>query len=413
MPTDHPSDIARLNQILPILGRPAITTVFGTPVGALDGPIPSYIYSSPLILAGITARPLPSLENILARYDFIDNAGRGSAADDFVTGTAGADRIVVGAGGDIVDGAGGNDRIFGGSGRDILGGGDGNDRIVGGAGDDALNGGAGNDALFGGGGRDEMRGGAGNDNLFGHGGADRIRGGEGNDEISGGSASDRLYGDNGDDTIKGDTGNDTIEGGAGEDLIMGGSGRDQIYGGDGADRLYGESGRDLLVSGTRNGVDTTGQSFMDGGSGADTLRSNTDEGSIFLGGTGNDRTIGGGGDDIFVFRDGDGRDHIQNFGIGQTTSSLYNFQSPELQFSQFEGFDTLVIDKEGYDSFEDIENLVRVTRTGVTLLDFGDGDRLTFDDKSVFGGSVTGLPFDGIKLTEDNVIFGSAEDFIA
>jgi Ca2+-binding RTX toxin-like protein len=143
-----------------------------------------------------------------------------------VTGTDGADDILVGgsvravtvtangqtvAGGPfagvskiVVDAGSGNDRVTvtvpinstlngdddndtltGGPGNDVLNGGAGDDVLVGGDGDDALNGGDGNDALTGGGGVDAMRGEAGNDSIDAADGiADTlVDGGPGNDVI--------------------------------------------------------------------------------------------------------------------------------------------------------------------------------------------------------------------------------------
>ncbi len=415
MTTDSPQAIARLNQVLQVLGFDPITTVFGTPVYALDTPIPSYIYNSKLALAGIVERPyVLSLQEILDEYNFVAGGRNGTTSDDFLDGTTGADRIVARSGDDIVDGADGDDVIIGGGGRDALGGNSGDDSINAGTGNDYANGGAGNDTVFGGGGRDELLGGSGNDFLFGQGGADRIRGGDGNDSISGGNSHDSLMGGAGNDTLLGDNGRDTLNGDGGDDLLLGGAGADQLFGGGGNNRMFGGSGNDNLVSGPRNGVENFGTSIMDGGTGSDVLRSNSEDGAVFLGNVGNDRNIGGAGDDIFVFRDGDDRDVVQNFGVGQTTTSLYSFNAPDVSFSQAEGFDTLVIDKDGYDSFDDIEDLIRVTNDGKTIINFGDGDRLTFINESIFGGSVLGLPGGntGSNLSAENVIFGSSDDFI-
>ncbi len=50
-----------------------------------------------------------------------------------MTGTAGNDLIIASSGADVIDGAGGNDCILGGGGADTITGGDGNDVCLGGA----------------------------------------------------------------------------------------------------------------------------------------------------------------------------------------------------------------------------------------------------------------------------------------
>lgn len=79
-------------------------------------------------------------------------------------------------------------------------------------------------------------------------------------------------------------------GGNGQDILSGRSGRDELSGGNGVDRLFGMAGGDRLDGG--NGAD-----ILDGGVGADVL-------------------TGGRGADRFVFRPGDGRDIVTDFGNG-------------------------------------------------------------------------------------------------
>ncbi|MTB09551.1 MAG: hypothetical protein F2932_02365 [Actinobacteria bacterium] len=125
-----------------------------------------------------------------------------------VTGTSGADVIVVrGAGIHTVNAGSGNDVICGSIGNDRINAGAGNDYIAGNAGIDTLAGGAGNDVIAGGSGPDSISGGAGNDSIKGESGSDSLAGNAGNDRISG------------------DAGNDTLSGGAGGDNLDGGAGK--------------------------------------------------------------------------------------------------------------------------------------------------------------------------------------------
>ncbi len=211
----------------------------------------------------------------------------GGAKNDWLFGGAGADLLRGQGGDDVLTGGGGNDSLYGSIGDDILydsvgsntfdGGdgedyiiaGDGNDAIKGGEGDDIIDAGGGNDVARGGGGNDDMAGwdgddrmygDAGDDRVFGRIGNDRLYGGEGNDDINGGGGDDRLYGEGGDDRLAGD---DFVDAG-GNDRLYGGEGNDRLEGIMGTDRLYGEAGDDLLIAGVG------GQSYMDGGEGADT-----------------------------------------------------------------------------------------------------------------------------------------------
>ncbi|WP_118135078.1 M10 family metallopeptidase C-terminal domain-containing protein [Oceanicella sp. SM1341] len=89
-------------------------------------------------------------------------------------GTAGNDRLLGSDGADEMSGLAGNDLLLGGAGNDMLCGQAGQDRILGGDGDDLLSGGAGDDRIYGNDGIDRLVGGLGADVLGGGGGADRF-----------------------------------------------------------------------------------------------------------------------------------------------------------------------------------------------------------------------------------------------
>jgi len=92
-------------------------------------------------------------------------------------------------------------QVVGTAGDDVLTGTDGADIICGFGGDDTLKGMRGNDLLKGGAGADTIRGGRGHDTLSGQAGADTLRGGRGNDRLNGGRGVDSCGGGSGTDTL--------------------------------------------------------------------------------------------------------------------------------------------------------------------------------------------------------------------
>lgn len=262
----------------------------------------------------------------------------GNAGDDTLLGGALRDSLLGGDGDDRIEGEGGNDDIYAGSGNDTVLGGDdpdfadgeaGDDSLSGGSGDDILRGGAGSDTLDGGGGIDRLlggdgpdllRGGAGGDRLFGEAGADTVEGGPGDDLIFGNAGDDSLAGGPGADSLVGETGRDTLSGGSGDDMLAGREEADLLLGGAGADLLDGETGDDRAEGG--DGDDTLfgrqGADRLEGGAGADFLSGGTEEDTL-IGGPGADRLGGDGGVDLFLFRAGDGADHVFDLQPGLET----------------------------------------------------------------------------------------------
>lgn len=273
----------------------------------------------------------------------------------------------------VIAGAG-DDVLIGDDNDNVLSGMDGNDRIDGGDGDDALIGGDGNDIVSGGRGNDTIcvhtrqhddddeEDDDGDDVYFGGDGIDTLdlsdllqavladieegiaRGREiGEDRLDGfeivigGRGDDVLVGGRGDDILRGRDGNDLLIGGTGDDRLDGGDGDDRFVvmpsagGHDGYDIIDGDDGEDTYdASRTIDGVLVDLDVGIARGVeiGADTLESI----EHVVGGAGNDVLVasdavnhlaGGTGADIFVFRDlaaiandGDGRDRILDFTIG-------------------------------------------------------------------------------------------------
>jgi uncharacterized delta-60 repeat protein len=80
-------------------------------------------------------------------------------------------------------------------------------------------------------------------------GDDVVLGGAGSDSLSGGGGRDTVFGGRGGDTIVGGEGNDYINPGPGSDRVFGGAGNDQIYSRDGAaDTIDGGEGFDRCVT---------------------------------------------------------------------------------------------------------------------------------------------------------------------
>jgi hypothetical protein len=98
--------------------------------------------------------------------------------------------------------------------------------IVGTAKNETLNGTGGADMIFGMNGANTINGNAGNDLLCGGNGTDTLNGGDGNDILDGENSDDTLNGGNGNDILRGSSGNDTLTGGAGADAFSGGPGID-------------------------------------------------------------------------------------------------------------------------------------------------------------------------------------------
>lgn len=207
------------------------------------------------------------------------------------------------------------------------------DALTGAATDDFIQGGDGNDVLDGEGGWDVMEGGAGNDRYrvdaagdevveLAAGGIDSVEASVAwqladhveNLWLTGGAV--QGTGNSLDNLIVGNSADNVIEGGSGDDDLYGGAaedhgGNDVLRGGDGNDHLQ------IDRYGAAAATDGTGQthSTLEGGSGDDTLIAAVHSGlgghiNMLDGGTGNDVLYGSSGDDLFVFRSGDGQDRL-------------------------------------------------------------------------------------------------------
>lgn len=162
--------------------------------------------------------------------------------------------------------------------------------------------------------------------IYGYGGNDTITNYANNVSISGGSGNDYItsnYGSN--STVHGDAGADNITVQSNNALVYGDDGNDNIltykegnfiYGGKGADYIRTENNNNGFVSGDAGDDTITAYKgthlTLSGGAGNDSL----------WGGANSDTLIGGTGNDIFVYKPGQGTDHITDFSGGDMLQIL-------------------------------------------------------------------------------------------
>jgi Ca2+-binding RTX toxin-like protein len=320
---------------------------------------------------------------------------------DVMNGTAFNNTINATNGADLIDGAGGNDTINALGGDDVVDGGTGNDTIDGGAGDDTMTGGTGNDTFVvdsqadvvienAGGGTDTVRttlanyitpenvenmtfigtgafngtGNALNNTIIGGAGDDILDGGAGVDNLEGGAGADTYYVDVATDRITDTAGIDTAlsrgatfslqsQATAVENLVFIGTGAftgtgntlaNRIVGGDAGDTINGNGGNDTLEGGL-------GNDRLDGGTGNDTL----------IGGAGSDTLIGGSGSDVFVLGPSSGLDRIEGFSGTQDRIDLTLFGITAATFAT-----SVVVEDRGADAMLLINGVETALLAGLT-----------------------------------------------
>jgi Ca2+-binding RTX toxin-like protein len=185
----------------------------------------------------------------------------------------------------------------------------------------------------------DLRGGSGNDRLVGGDGDDTLTGGSGTDNMSAGGGNDRFL-------VSGsDAAADTFNGGAGTDTLqVTGSGSLSLNGFNATTAsIESWQGNNQAVIGSTaantfnfSGLTAkSGISYVDGGSGNDTLvgsafaddlrgGSGTDR---LTGGGGNDTLRGNGGNDTFTFGPGFGQDKIMDFALSGTSADVIQFSA--------------------------------------------------------------------------------------
>jgi Ca2+-binding RTX toxin-like protein len=240
---------------------------------------------------------------------------------------------------DVLGGTDGANTLSGLNGNDTLKGFGGNDSLLGGGGDDELLGDAGNDSLNGGTGVDVMEGGTGNDSYYVDDADDEVieNGGEGIDTVLastdyalaegvdvetlattsangtadlmlwGNSSGNAIVGNNGDNVLKGGGGADQLTGRGGNDIYWVDGNEDEIVelGGQGIDEVWASAsyvltpGADVELLRTTNDLGVSAIRLT-GNSSGNVVRGNNGDNRI-NGGDGNDELTGLGGQDTFLF----------------------------------------------------------------------------------------------------------------
>lgn len=215
-------------------------------------------------------------------------------------------------------------------------------------------------------------------------GNDTVIGSAGDDVIIGGAGDDNLSGGDGDDDFLVGPGHgfDTFDGGAGYDQILAtGDGTSIGFLGSFANNVEEISANghaDVRITGNWQGqtydfsnVTLTGISAIDMGSGNDTVVGSAGD-DVLIGGLGNDTLTGGAGADTFVFADGDGQDVITDFDLLNDVARLDEIP--------------------GFESFADVQGAL--SQVGAdALLDFGDGQKVLFEDTLVGAFSASNFDF--------------------
>ncbi len=344
------------------------------------------------------------------------NLVTGSAGDDTLLGTTGADLMVGGDGNDQLSGNDGNDVLIGGAGQDTLDGGAGDDTLITGTGGSSVSGGDGDDTILING-SDLIDTGAGDNTLWfaaNPGGASLVSSGSGHNHYIFSSNFGRVTigGSGGSDVepkpVATFSGYDSTSGfslGLGSLVIRAEDGSelrltdfdpDDVYGlttigsfrfKDGVELSYAEFiGRGFDIAGTGENDALSGTNITDriaGRDGDDTLSAGKGDDTL-TGGPGNDRLEGGAGDDVYVFNLGDGIDTVMDVSTA-TEANRIRFGAgvalTDLEVSVHGDTVTIAVGNGG-----DAINLVHddplngdISRI-VSVLEFADGSEATLAD---------------------------------
>jgi len=100
-----------------------------------------------------------------------------------------------------------------------------------------------------------------------------------------------------------------------------------------------------------------------GGAGNDAINGNAGD-DIITGGLGDDTLKGGSGHEVFIFKPGDGHDHIADFGTGSFSDDVIN-----LEGSEYHNLSDLLVDahQAGLDTIIEFDADNSITLTGVSL----------------------------------------------
>jgi Ca2+-binding RTX toxin-like protein len=141
-----------------------------------------------------------------------------------------------------------------------------------------------------------------------------------------------------------------------DDVLHGGAGDDRLVGGDGNDRLHGGAGDDRLVGGD-------GNDRLSGGAGDD----------VMDGGAGNDLAFGGAGDDLYAFGSGDGSDQ---FSGGSGWTDTISLEGTPSNSSPFKGW-SLQLDDDSHIEMSG-NGMLDLSEDAAGVITFDDGSELIF-----------------------------------
>jgi Ca2+-binding EF-hand superfamily protein len=192
-----------------------------------------------------------------------------------------------------------------------------------------------------------------NTDVYGNGGNDIIVTGQGDDRVWGGDDDDTIFTYEGDDRLYGQDDHDKLMGGTGIDYLDGGSGNDLL------DESQGRASPSTLISETNTLRGGDGDDIILGSPGIDTIE----------GGSGNDLLTGLYNNDIYVFKNGYGKDQFADY-YGEETLDFYGYildSSGATHALTIAMSDTGFTASAGTNNYLEIDNLVWIAevRTGL------------------------------------------------
>lgn len=225
------------------------------------------------------------------------------------------------------------------------------------------------------------------------------------DYVDGSSEADWITGGQGDDTLNGKSGDDILNGNAGNDLLNGGGGADTLIGGSGYDTAtykWSNTGvtvdlenNDNNLGGQAIGNVITGVEALEGSEYADTLLGDSGDNELYGYGAsdGQDTLIGREGDDLYIYKTGDGTVNIRDNEDVRDTSFVGGDDSIFIQDSSISLSD-LAFSKNGWDlliqvgaSNSDVmvlENWYLGQRHQVETIEFSNGDVVYIGEQTGF-----------------------------
>lgn len=238
-------------------------------------------------------------------------------------------------------------------------------------------------------------------------------------------------GDSSDNKLVGDASDNRLYGGRGDDKLDGGLGADYMAGGMGDDKYVLDHPNDVVVENLNGGEDNvtvsfdytlaanfenltiTGSAIIATGNSADNIIKANAQANSLTGAMGNDLLYGGAGDDIYIYRAGDGADEVFDNATGKVgkntvlidagldTIRLENINSlNDIEFEKLGGDLVLGLRQSGEnEAINKLANRINLNNwnnllSRVEVLEMGDGNRYTISNWTI-GGSGNDTLLDG------------------